>query len=90
MTAEDPGDESVKAICEDIAQYVKANNDNYEIIEDREEAIKEAIMRTEPNALILITGKGNETRQKIGKEYILCRSDVEAVKMYLEEYDKAK
>jgi UDP-N-acetylmuramyl-tripeptide synthetase len=90
LTAEDPGDESVKAICEDIAQYVKANNDNYEIIEDREEAIKEAIMRTEPNALILITGKGNETRQKIGKEYILCRSDVEAVKMYLEEYDKAK
>ncbi|MCK9314010.1 MAG: hypothetical protein M0P20_08195, partial [Methanocorpusculum sp.] len=90
LTAEDPGDESVKAICEDIAQYVKANNDNYEIIEDREEAIKEAIMRTEPNALILITGKGNETRQKIGKEYIPCRSDVEAVKMYLEEYDKAK
>jgi UDP-N-acetylmuramyl-tripeptide synthetase len=90
LTAEDPGDESVKAICEDIAQYVKANNDNYEIIEDREEAIKEAIMQTEPNALILITGKGNETRQKIGKEYIPCRSDVEAVKIYLEEYNKAK
>ncbi len=90
LTAEDPGDESVKAICEDIAQYVKANNDNYEIIEDREEAIKEAIMQTEPNALILITGKGNETRQKIGKEYIPCRSDVENVKKYLEEYDKAK
>jgi len=90
LTAEDPGDESVKAICEDIAQYVKANNDNYEIIEDREEAIKEAIMQTEPNALILITGKGNETRQKIGKEYIPCHSDVENVKKYLEEYDKAK
>lgn len=90
LTAEDPGDESVKAICEDIARYVKANNDNYEIIEDREEAIKESIMQTESNALILITGKGNETRQKIGKEYIPCRSDVEVVKTYLEEYDKAK
>ena len=53
-----------KAICEDIAQYVKAYNDNYEIIENREEAIKKSIMQTESNSLILITGKGNETRQK--------------------------
>ncbi|WP_242848937.1 glutamate ligase domain-containing protein [Syntrophomonas palmitatica] len=90
LTAEDPGDESVKDICEDIAQYVKVNNDNYKIIEDREEAIKESIMQTEANSLILITGKGNETRQKIGKEYIPCRSDVEAVKKYLKEYDKAR
>ncbi len=90
LTSEDPGDESVKDICEDIAQYVKVNNSNYEIIEDREEAIKESIMQTEANSLILITGKGNETRQKIGKEYVPCRSDVEAVKKYLKEYDKAK
>jgi UDP-N-acetylmuramyl-tripeptide synthetase len=90
LTAEDPGNESVKAICEDIAQYVKAYNDNYEIIENREEAIKKSIMQTESNSLILITGKGNETRQKIGTEYIPCRSDVEIVKKYLEEYDKAK
>jgi UDP-N-acetylmuramyl-tripeptide synthetase len=89
LTSEDPGDESVKDICEDIAQYVKVNNPNYEIIEDREAAIKESILRTEANSLILITGKGNETRQKIGKEYVPCASDVEIVKKCLQEYDQA-
>ena len=69
---------------------MKAYNDNYEIIENREEAIKKSIMQTESNSLILINGKGNENRQKIGTEYIPFRSDVEIVKKYLEEYDKAK
>ena len=89
LTSEDPGDENVKDICEEIAQYVKINNNNYEIIEDREEAIKKSILLSEPNTLILITGKGNEKRQKIGKEYIAYRSDVEFVKEYLHEYDNA-
>lgn len=34
----------------------------------------------------LITGKGNETRQKYGTIYADCRTDVEYVKEYLEEY----
>ncbi len=89
LTSEDPGDENVKDICEDIARYVKVNNDNYEIIEDREEAIKKSILLSDPNTVILITGKGNETRQKIGKQYIACHSDVEAVIKYLNEYDDA-
>ncbi len=87
LTSEDPGDESVKDICEDIAQYVKLNNSNYEIIEDREEAIKKSIMSSDPNTVILITGKGNEKRQKIGKKYVSCRSDVENVKKHLKKYD---
>ncbi|MEA4925750.1 MAG: UDP-N-acetylmuramoyl-L-alanyl-D-glutamate--2,6-diaminopimelate ligase [Syntrophomonadaceae bacterium] len=89
LTSEDPGDESVKDICEDIARYVKVHNSNYEIIEDREEAIKKSIMMSDPDTVVLITGKGNETRQKIGKQYIECRSDVEAVLKYLNEYDDA-
>ena len=38
--------------------------------------------------MILVTGKGNETRQKYGSEYIDCPSDVEYVKKYLEIYDQ--
>lgn len=87
LTSEDPGDESVRDICEDIAQYVRMNNDNYEIIEDREEAIKKSILLSDCDTVVLITGKGNETRQKIGKKYVPCRSDVEAVIQYLHEYD---
>ena len=83
LTAEDPGMESVKDICLDIAQHVKVHNNNYEIIEDREEAIKASIETADTNSIILITGKGHETTQKIGKEYVLYPTDVECVKKYL-------
>lgn len=84
LTAEDPGMESVADISEEIAQYVRQNNKNYEIMDDREEAIKNAILSSEPDTVILITGKGNETRQKIGKEYIPVPTDAEIAKKYLE------
>jgi UDP-N-acetylmuramoyl-L-alanyl-D-glutamate--2,6-diaminopimelate ligase len=90
LTAEDPGPEDVRTISEDIAQYVRQNNSNCEIIDDRGEAIKRSILTSEPNTVILITGKGNETRQKIGKEYVPVPSDVEYTVKYLEELDRAK
>lgn len=37
--------------------------------------------------VILLTGKGAETRQKRGIEYIDCPSDVDYAKEYLHEYD---
>lgn len=88
LTAEDPGMESVRDISEDIAQYVRQNNKNCEIIDDRGEAIKKSILSSEPGTVILITGKGNETRQKIGKEYIPVPTDVEFTKKYLGELEK--
>lgn len=39
------------------------------------------------NSIVLITGKGNETRQKRGIEYIPCPSDVEYTLKFLKEYD---
>lgn len=90
LTAEDPGAEPVKDICNDIANYVSKYTSNYEIIEDREEAIKKAILTAPDNSIILLTGKGNETRQKYGTEYIPCLSDVECVKKYFEEYDNMR
>ena len=39
--------------------------------------------------VILLTGKGEETRQKRGTQYIDCPSDVEYTLKYLEEYDRA-
>lgn len=90
LTSEDPGLEPVKDICEDIAQYVKVNNSNCEIIEDREAAIKKAIYSDVGKSLILLTGKGNETTQKIGREYIPYPTDVELALKYLKEYDSIK
>lgn len=87
IVAEDPGAEPVKQISKDIAQYVEAQYCPYEMIEDRGEAIRKAIMTSEGKSILLITGKGNETRQKYGSEYLDCPSDVEYTKKYLAEYD---
>ena len=87
LTAEDPGMEKTEDICEEIAGYVKKVGGKYKIIEDRGEAIKTAIMEN-PDSVILITGKGNETRQKIGTTYVKCLTDVQYAKNALKEYDR--
>lgn len=87
ITAEDPGFEPVEDISKDIAQYVEAQGCPYVMIEDRGEAIKAAIEDVDEPTILLITGKGNETRQKYGSEYLDCPSDVEYTKKYLEEYN---
>lgn len=87
LTAEDPGPESPREISEEIARYVRLNNSNCEIIDDREEAIKESILSSEPGTVILITGKGAETRQKYGSEYVPIPSDIELTMKYLAELD---
>lgn len=87
LTAEDPGIESAIDICEEIAGYVKKVGGKYKIIEDRGEAIRTAIMEN-PDSVILITGKGNETRQKIGTTYVKCLTDVQYAKKALKEYDR--
>lgn len=88
LTAEDPGYEPVEDISGEIAQYVKAQGCPYEMIEDRGEAIRTAMEQAKGKTLFLVTGKGAETRQKYGSEYVDCPSDVEYVKKYLHEYDQ--
>ena len=84
LCAEDPGEEPVDVISKDIAQYVKCP---VEMIEDRGEAIRAAIAGCSRPSLILITGKGDETRQKYGRTYVPCPSDTEYTKKALSEYD---
>lgn len=90
LVAEDPGYEPVSEISKEIAKYVAAQNCEYVMIEDRGEAIKTAIEEVKEKTVILITGKGNETRQKYGSEYIDCPSDVEYTIKYMKEYDDRK
>ncbi len=87
ITEEDPGEEPVGDISREIAGYVEAQGCPYEIIDDRGEAIRRAIMDSGEPTVVLVTGKGDETRQKRGTEYIDCPSDVEYVKKFLDEYD---
>lgn len=83
ITEEDAGEEDVMAICREIAFYVKKTGCPYEIEPDREEAIRKALEEADENTVILLTGKGRETRQKRGTEYIDCPSDVDIVQKYL-------
>lgn len=87
ITEEDFGEEPLMDICEEIAGYVKAQNCPYEIIPDRGDAINKAISDCTGKSVILVTGKGNETRLKRGNVYEPCLTDVEYTKKYLKEYD---
>ena len=87
LTEEDPGEEPVENICKDIAQYVEQEGCEYSIVPDRGEAIRQAILGCTEPTVILLTGKGAETRQKRGIEYIDTPSDVEYSKKFLHEYD---
>ena len=66
ITEEDAGEEPVVKICQEIAEHVGKQECTYAIIVDREEAIKQAIETADDNTIVLITGKGRETRQKRG------------------------
>lgn len=87
ITEEDPGEEPVGQISAEIASHVAAAGGEYEIIDDRGEAIRRAIMDCDRPTVVLVTGKGDETRQKRGIRYIDCPSDVEYTKKFLDEYD---
>ena len=87
LTEEDAGEEPVEEIRRDIAQYVEQGGCDYSIVPDRGEAVRQAVMGCQVPTVILLTGKGAETRQKRGIEYIDCPSDVDYAKEYLHEYD---
>lgn len=88
LTADDPAHEEVTDICKEIAEYVKAYNCPYEIVEDRKEAIRTAMEHAEGKTVFLITGKGDETWIKYGSRHVDYESDVVNVKEFLAEYDR--
>lgn len=83
ITEEDHGEEDLMKISTEIAGYVEKTACPYEIENDRELAIKKAIEEADENTVILLTGKGRETRQKRGIEYVETLSDVDFVLKYL-------
>ena len=87
LTEEDSGEEDTLSICREIAGHVSAQGCDYSIEPNRGEAIRQAILGCREPSVLLITGKGAETRQKRGIEYIDTPSDVDYVHTFLREYD---
>ena len=88
ITEEDSGDEPFPQIAADIAKNVGAEGCAFTILEDRGEAIRRAVCEGDDARVILITGKGRETRQKRGTLYIDTPSDVDFVEQSLVAYDR--
>jgi UDP-N-acetylmuramoyl-L-alanyl-D-glutamate--2,6-diaminopimelate ligase len=61
ITSDNPRSEEPEAIIKDIAEGFEG--ENYKVIVNREEAIKEAIKMARKDDIVLIAGKGHETYQ---------------------------
>lgn len=70
ITSDNPGREDPHEICIQIEEGIKEITNNYEIIIDREEAIKKAVKIASKDDIILLAGKGHETYQIIGEEKV--------------------
>jgi len=64
ITSDNPRFENPMSIIEEIISGIKTKN-NFEVIENRDEAIKKGIEMSSEGDIILICGKGHETYQEI-------------------------
>jgi len=83
ITEEDYGEEDLDEICNEIKSHTFGRKADCLIIKDRNEAIKKGLSHYKSDVVILVTGKGRETRQKRGTEYIDTLSDVSIVENLL-------
>lgn len=93
ITADDPGNEEVTKISNEIEKYLKKYTLNYEKIEDRQEAIKRAVeyaKNLKEKSILLILGKGNDNTQKVSNGYVPYKSDLIQIKEYFDEYDSVE
>ncbi len=89
ICAEDPGPDPAEEISAEVAKYAREAGIDYEEIEDRGAAIHKAILEVRKPTVLLITGKGEETRQKYGTTYAPCKSDADYTKDYIKEYNES-
>ncbi len=86
FTSDNPRTENPDDILRDMEAGVEAGS-RYMKISDRNEAIKTAVMLSQPNDIILIAGKGHEDYQIIGTEKHHF-NDKECVKGWFETFGR--
>ncbi len=67
VTSDNPRTEDPELIIKDILEGLDKSKENYRVVVDRKEAIKEAIEMAQKDDVILIAGKGHENYQIIGR-----------------------
>lgn len=86
FTSDNPRTEDPEQILREMEEGVEAGN-KYLKITDRHEAIKTAVMLSEPRDIILLAGKGHEDYQIIGTEK-LPFNDKSIVKEFFEKFNR--
>ena len=87
VTEDDSEGEETLDICREIASFVEKQGCPCQIELNRGEAIRQAVLGCREPAILLIAGKGDETYQKRGEEYVETPTDAEYVQSFLQEYD---
>lgn len=88
ITEDDPGPEDPRDICEAIARAAAAEGiERMEIVLDREEAIRTAVRDTERPSIVIVTGKGHETRMLRRGGAEPCESDGAMLRRALDDYE---
>ena len=88
LTEEDPRYEDVVMISKEVGRHIEAAGGSYEIIADRKEAIRTAFEQAKDKTLLLIVGKGAETTQMRGDNYVEVQSDISIAQELVAEYDR--
>lgn len=83
LTAEDPNFDDVVQINEEIGTHIRTVGGTFDSIPDREQAIKTAILQAQSDDVIIITGKGEETYQKVNGVYEPFEGDIPLSEKYL-------
>lgn len=65
ITSDNPRKEDPEGIAKQIEEGIKKTNGKYEVVVDRVEAIKHAIMMANKRDIVVLAGKGHETYQDI-------------------------
>lgn len=89
LTADDPGMEPLEKIFREIRPNVEMSGCACTCINDRKEAVFQAVREIKGKTVLLVLGKGNEGHQRIGAEVLSYPTDAELVRMALAEYDRA-
>ena len=87
ITEDDPGPEDPADIARTIAENVEAQgNHAWQIELDREQAIRTCVRETRGRAVVVVTGKGHETRMLRKDGPVPCEADGVLLQRALKEY----
>ncbi len=70
LTTDNPKTENPERIIDEIEPELKLTGGRYERIVDRREAIRQAVGLARPGDVVLLAGKGHETYQIVGHEFV--------------------